>query len=250
MEECYKKLLEGEAGATDAPARDPVRQDLLNLCLDCLNIVINPDLAAKFGYQEEVACRCHDICVQEVRYICVKKITHKIPLPGKDGVAPGCRGGRVITGGFPATCLGVRVTCAQECLKPTCLGVDKEIGLEIALELQTTPPIILVINTTVTFQCDEFFRFPDGVSVKGPDLRDALRFIDGSCMVIEILRCEVLNETEPRVEVDLKVINKLWKFENLLVQAVRPYRDHNITVKEEFNNLHKIGPCPGGPCSP
>jgi hypothetical protein len=46
-----------------------------------------------------------------------------------------------------------------------------------------------------------------------------------------------------------RVIDKLWKHENLLVSAIRPYPGvgelENITVSQTFNSGHTIGACLG-----
>ncbi|MEA4822865.1 MAG: hypothetical protein VB111_04320, partial [Clostridiaceae bacterium] len=51
------------------------------------------------------------------------------------------------------------------------------------------------------------------------------------------------------LQIVYKVIDKLWKHENLLVSAIRPYPGvgelENITVSQEFNSGHAIGACLG-----
>ncbi|MDD2495828.1 MAG: hypothetical protein PHE29_11625, partial [Tissierellia bacterium] len=78
--------------------------------------------------------------------------------------------------------------------------------------------------------------------------------IDGSCKVI-ILE-DVYTDTDGNdcfVIIEYKVIDKLWKHENLLVSAIKPYalpgENFNFTIKQEFAQGHKLGACPGGSCS-
>ncbi|MBU4532651.1 MAG: hypothetical protein U1D96_07365 [Eubacteriales bacterium] len=232
-----------EAKKAKVRQEEPLCTDENNLCVDCCGIFMDPALREAFGYQEELAdCQCHDICVPDVRLICAEEITHVFSLPGVNGPAFGCRGGRVITEAFPATCESVTVRCAEEELNEDCDAVLNTIGLEIVLLLTVNGcETYLVINTDVEFECTTFFTFPDGLEVSGEDLTEALKFIDGSCKTIIIESCQVLNDANPRVEVELKVIDKLWKHENLLVSAVKPYPE-NITVSQLFER-NLIGPC-------
>lgn len=239
--------------------QEPVCTDPTGNCAECCAIFTNPDLRQRFGYQVDTAvCECHDICVQDVKLICVEELTREIRIPGIDAVV-GCRGGRNITG--TPELESCRVFCAQEQLVQTdayaCLRVENEIGIEVILKITVnTQEVFLVIRDIVTLECDfnEFYTFPGGVGFPDtPEGREAFReiikFIDGSCKTIIIEDCRIVTvANNPCVIVDLKVIDKLWKHENLLVSAIRPYPAENVTVKEEFNTLHKIGPCPGPPC--
>ncbi|MBE0465632.1 MAG: hypothetical protein IBX71_00150 [Candidatus Desulforudis sp.] len=236
-------------------ADDKLRQvcnDPNENCAECCAIFTDEELREAFGYQEEVAtCQCHDICVPDVKLICVEELTHETPIPGIDSVV-GCRGGRNITGLL--TLESCRVFCAQETLVQTgdmaCLQVDNEVGIEVILSVEVNgETVFLVIRDTIEFECEftEFHEFPSGDSFQDtPEDRaafmDIIKFIDGSCKTIIIESCEVENTENPRVVVELKVIDKLWKHENLLVSAIRPYPD-NITVKQVFNALHEIQPC-------
>lgn len=241
--------------ARDVSALDwpPTCTDPTDSCSLCCAVFTDPDLRAAFGYQEDTAvCECHDICVEDVRLICVHEETVSLQLPGVDALAANCRGRRIVTNAAAFTCLDVTVTCAEENLLPDCSGVENEVGLQVVLEsTTTTPPMIFLINTTVTFECTQFFTFPDGQlrnSGSTPSIQEELTLIDGSCKTIIIKSCEVIPDpTCPRVEVGLKVIDKLWKFENLLVSAIRPYPE-NITVSTVFGGNQLICPCPPSPC--
>jgi hypothetical protein len=205
-------------------------------------VFVDPVLRERFGYQEEQAtCGCHDICVPDVKLLCVKEITHVVPIPGVNGQASGCRGGRIITS-VPFTIESVVVRCAHERLHSSCEAVENEIGLEIVMSCVNNGVVTyMVVNTNVEFTCTEFYSFPDGLLVQGAELREAVRLIDGSCATIIIEGYRILNTDNPRVEIDLKVIDKLWKYENLLVSAIRPYPD-NITVHQLFAS-NFIGSC-------
>lgn len=217
-------------------------QDVTGNCAECCEVFLDPVLRERFGYQElEATCRCHDICVPDIRLICVREITHVVPIPGSNGVAAGCRGGRIITS-VPFAIESVTIRCAQETLAAACDEVENQIGLEIVLSSVVGGVVTyLVINTMVTFTCTEFYSFPDGLAVSGAELREAVKLIDGSCKTIIIEDSRILNTGNPRVEIDLKVIDKLWKYENLLVSALRPYPD-NITV-HQLLAANFIGPC-------
>jgi len=99
---------------------------------------------------------------------------------------------------------------------------------------------MLVVERNIPIECTEFFAFPDGGAVSGNALRQALRTIDGSCIVAQ-LQCQILDSGNPRVRVFGNIVEKLWKHENLWVEAIRPYS--GITVDQEFGEPQRIGPC-------
>jgi hypothetical protein len=191
----------------------------------------------------------HDICVQNVRFFCKKDIDLEVPIPATAGtlISGSCRGEV-----FPITPVldcKVKVICAEERLRADCMAVEITIGFQITL----SPPDpllcpVMVINHFASFTCTRFFPFPSGLPISGNALREALKIIDGSCMVIDELECEVLDGQCSRVRITGKLIDKLWKHDNLWVLAIRPFG--GITVKQEFPAPHKIGectPCPGSP---
>ena len=218
-------------------------------CEECCAIVETH--CELFGYQQDVSCECHDICVQDVRLICTKLRTITIPIGGLD-TAIGCRGGVAITG-LPSL-ESCRVFCADETLETSgplaCLQVHNQVGIEVVLRVSALPQDIIIVHRAIDrFDCNftDFFRFPSGIGFTNDDagrlaFREIIKFIDGSCKTIIVEDCSILNTDCPRVEIELKVIDKLWKHENLLVSAIKPYPE-NITIKEEFNDLHRIGPC-------
>ena len=219
-------------------------------CEECCQVV--ESLCEQFGYQEDVSCECHDICVQDVKLICVKHRTITIFIPGLDG-SVGCRGEFQITG-VPEL-HSYRIFCAEESLRTEgperCLVVDNKVGVEITLKIQAEPQDIILVHKAIdTFSCHfyEFYTFPEGAGFSNDKygakaFKEEIRFIDGSCKTVIFEEPPRIENTDcPRVVIELKVIDKLWKHENLLVSAIKPY-PQNITVKEEFNNLHQIGPC-------
>lgn len=228
---------------------EPICTDLTGNCSDCCAIFTDPALREAFGYQElEAECLCHDICVEDVRLICVEERTLVIPIPGVDGANTTCRGGRVIGAQLPFTLDSVTVTCAEETLAPTCDAVNNEVGLQVVLSFVVAGvQTFLVLNRSFDFACTQFFTFPEGELRQGAALREELQLIDGSCKVIIIEDTRIVSDTLcPRVEVDLKIIDKLWKHENLLVSAIKPYPE-NVTVSETFAR-NFIGPCVAPPC--
>ncbi|MGI6097248.1 MAG: hypothetical protein ACOYBM_03945 [Dethiobacteria bacterium] len=224
-------------------------------CEECCEVVENR--CEKFGYQQDVWCECHDICVQDVKLICVRERTIVIPIAGANGVV-GCRGEVEITG--TPQLAGCRVFCAQESLQTAdsafrCLAINNKVGVEVTLRVPRAPlPDLLLVHRYIDeFQCPftDFYTFPEGIGFddnqSGRDaFREIIKSIDGSCKTVIIEDCRVENTTCPQVVVELKVIEKLWKHENLLVSAIKPYPE-NITVSEVFNDLHHIGSCPP-PC--
>ncbi|MDD2211970.1 MAG: hypothetical protein PHS83_01860 [Clostridia bacterium] len=231
-------------------------------CSECCTIFSDATKRARFGYQlESVACECHDICVQDVKDICVKRRTFSTTIPCRPDGSTGCRGG-FLPDGAP-TIRSWRVLCAEECLSPTsdCDRIRNEIEFEIVLNYGENH--FGVITPKDSFDClfHEFARFPSGILYPNNTTgfgqwRNELAFIDGSCKVIIIENVFIRTEGNNCVLViEYKVIDKLWKHENLLVSALRPYWQddegtglRNITIKKEFEQGHQIGPCANGPC--
>ncbi|HBN83053.1 MAG TPA: hypothetical protein DDZ89_04355 [Clostridiales bacterium] len=223
-------------------------------CGECCAIFTDPARRAAFGYQaESVTCECHDICVEDVRDICVRQrtATHCVPC-NPDGRA-GCRGG-FLPDGAPGI-QSWRVLCAEERLSPS-TGCDRIINeLEFEVVLRYGTGTLAVVTPRDTFNCFwyEFARFPSGVHFQNNlaglnQFRSELAAIDGSCKVIIIENVRVVTIGNDCVlEIDYKVIDKLWKHENLLVSALKPYPGvgevGNITVSQEFEQGHRIVPC-------
>lgn len=218
-------------------------------CTECCNLFTDPALRAAFGYQIETAvCQCHDLCVEDVRDVCVHTRTLRFCVPcNPDGMA-GCRGG-VLPDGAPAI-QNVRVLCASERLSPAtgCDRVINDIEFEVVLRFGVNTFAVVTPKDTVTCFFNEFARFPSGVfftnnAAGRAAFRNELALIDGSCkvIIIENVRIETSGNNCVLV-IDYKVIDKLWKHEDILVSAIAPYGT-NITVKEEFEQGHQISPC-------
>jgi hypothetical protein len=216
----------------------PTCTDPNGLCGNCCTIFTDPTRRGRFGITRTQAfCDCRDICIQEVRAICAQNIDFTVPIPTGAGAAD-CRGEFPPTPPPFANCR-VQVTCAEETLRADCTGVDITVGFQIAVDaVGVTPPRTFIINHFRPFTCFNFFAFPDGNPVNVPEL---LRIIDGSQLVIQDLRCEILDAANPRIRVRGVLVDKLWKEENLWIQAIRPYS--GITVKQEFDEPHRIGRC-------
>ncbi len=224
-------------------------------CGECCSIFTDTAKRAAFGYQLETAvCECHDICVEDVRDICVrrKSLTTCIPC-NPDGTA-GCRGGFLPDG--PPTIQSFRVLCAEERLSPQtgCDRIVNDIEFEVVLRYGSTL-VVVTPKDTLTCMWYEFAQFPSGVFFPNTaaglnQFRNELALIDGSCKVIIIDSVRVSTSgNDCLLVIDYKVVDKLWKHENLLVSAIKPYYSGNITVKQEFGQGHNIGPCSGsGSC--
>lgn len=209
--------------------------------MDNLDLLQNADYAKKLENFKNCEL-LHDICVQDVKYYCCQYIDLEIPIPAESGgLANGCRGKLIPVD--PDVDCDVRVTCADEHLKPTCDGVDIQVGFQVTLippDPQQCP--VMVINHIEHFECTVFYKFPTCEPVCGEQLREALKMIDGSCIVTENLNCEILFDTNcARVRITGCLIDKLWKKENLWLLAWAPFS--GTTVKQEFGDGHQIGPC-------
>lgn len=223
-------------------------------CEECCN-VLTPTNRGRWGITRPVAdinCECHMICVQDVLLICARdNQTVDIPVCVCDGT-PSCRG--TVVGPFVPISCEAFVTCASEELQDDCDGVDIRIGFQAIVRCDTT---FVVCQTEVTRKCNffDFFTFPDGAGFPNTaaglrEFQEIIRKIDGSCLDIEIKSCQIIDTVNPRVRITFKFVDKLWKHENLLVSAIRPYggrfaRDRDIVVKREFGPPQRIPECNG-----
>ncbi len=232
-------------------------------CGECCSLFTNNGLRTAFGYQiESAACVCHDICVEDVRDICVESRTLRQCIPCNPNGTAGCRGG-FLPDGAP-TVQSWRVLCAEERLSPAtgCDRIINELEFEVVLRYGSSNTLA-VVTPRDTFECFwyEFARFPTGVfypnSTAGLNqFRNELSVIDGSCKVIIIDTVRVVTAGNDCIlEILYRVVDKLWKHENLLVSALKPYATtgeaENVTVSQAFAQGHGItacansGPCPG-----
>jgi len=233
----------------------------------CLDIFDDPDCLANLGItcapnNAPPVCTCHDICVEEVRLIGTAsgncEFTQCFNFPP---IGP-CRLGAGVTLPSIDTTMPCRVfiVCAQEVLNsPACDSISAQIRILLLCHTMTnnTPgTILLPLDLMVNF--NEFFRFPECTGpVTGDELQNALTEIDGSCLVIQLKAQAVPFGTTTQLVISGKIIDKLWKNENLWVTGIRPY-DLNaaqrnegfvsFTVHDVFNNSHKIRDCGPIPC--
>ena len=224
-------------------------------CKECFSIYTDPRKRNAFGYgAATAACACHDICVEDVRDIGVKDRTLFYCVPCSTDGRAGCRGG-FLPDGVP-TVQSWRVMCADESLSPStgCDRINNEIEFEVVLRYGSTL-VVVTPRDTFSVMWHEFAKFPSGVFYPNNNagqnqFRNELALIDGSCKVVIIESVSVATEGNDCVlQIVYKVVDKLWKHENLLISAIRPYpgvgESENITVTQEFNSGHVIGACLG-----
>lgn len=245
-----------EKEISQAPTCAPTCATGLNPnCGECCAIFTDPAKRAAFGYEAEAAaCVCHDICVEDVRDIGVKDVTLFYCVPCNTDGRGGCRGG-FLPDGVP-TIQSWRVLCADETLSPAtgCDRINNEVEFEVVLRYGSTL-VVVTPRDNFSIMWHEFAKFPSGAFYPNNtaglnQFRNELALIDGSCKVIFIESVSVAPEGNDCVlQIVYKVIDKLWKHENLLVSAIKPYpgvgESENITVCQEFNAGHSIGPCLG-----
>ncbi len=218
-------------------------------CGECCAIFTDPTRRAAFGYELETAtCQCHDICVEDVRDICVSVRTLRQCVPCTPNGRAGCRGG-FLPDGAPEI-QSWRVLCAQERLSPEtqCDRIINDVEFEVVLRYASGT--LAVVTPRDSFAClwHEFARFPSGTFFTNNnaglnEFRNELALIDGSCKVINIEDVRVITDGNDCVlEIVYRVVDKLWKHENLLVSAIAPYGE-NLTVKQMFEQGQQIGPC-------
>ncbi|MBC8014603.1 MAG: hypothetical protein H7X79_02540 [Sporomusaceae bacterium] len=227
-------------------------------CTECLPPIFT--CAANFGLTcppiTVPTCECHDICVEEVRLIALAggtcEFTQCFSYPP---IGP-CRLGAGITLPIIDTAVQPRVfvICAQEVLdSTTCQVINVQIQLLILAATISSGNVLIPLTINVAF--DTFFRFPDCSTVlTGAALQNALTEIDGSCLVIQLRAVAAAVGAAGTVQITLegKIIDKLWKHENLWVTGIRPYDLNDaqraagfvsFTIPDVFNNSHTIGPC-------
>jgi len=234
-------------------------------CLECA--IPNTICAANFGLTcppiSVAACSCHDICVEEVRLIGLAGGTCEFTQCFNYPPIGPCRLGAGITLPIIDTAIQPKVfiVCAQEVLDPTtCQIINVQIQLLILAGTINNGNVRIPLSINVAF--DTFFRFPDCTTVvTGNELQNALTEIDGSCIVLQLRATVVPIGTAGTVQITLsgKIIDKLWKHDNLWVTGIRPYDLNDaqrnegfvsFTIPDIFNNTHTIGGCGPSICPP
>ncbi|BBB91943.1 MAG TPA: hypothetical protein PKA28_06300 [Methylomusa anaerophila] len=238
-----------------------------NLCTDCCAIHSDPNCRANFGLDLAPVnitpnCECHDISVEEVRLICAQNISCTFNFPGTGNCRLGPRTACCCPPTFPPSGVAeVFITAASEELAPDCQGVNVAVDLLVVHPNISCPQIIMPVGITRT--CNTFFRFPpigtgcnDPVNVVGPnELPNELKEIDGSSLLIQVA-AEFFNDPVNGRHLDItgKIVDKLWKHENLWVTGLRPYEITDvqrnagfvsITVSNDFTG-HQIPAAPQG----
>lgn len=213
------------------------------VCNDCCNLFST--LGANLGVLNTPVnptpnCVCHDVCVEDVTLICATPITRTLDYPPVGR----CRlGGVSLPALSPSTPCNVFVSCADEALGPTCSSVIVTLGLLIVCGN-------VVVPTCFSVTCNTFIDFPTGTAVSGTTLRDRIKEIDGSCLTIQVNA--VTNADGSQIIISGKIIDKLWKHENLWIQGIRPYDLSDverangfisITVKQDFGGGQGIPGC-------
>ena len=236
-------------------------------CSECKGLFFNEEKKEAFGYSIMASkCECHDICVQDVRDIAVGDRTlcqcipssQCVPCPCPCNASIGgvsCRGG-FMPDGEPEV-YSIRVMCADESLCPGCDRINIEIGFEVVLRYGSTY-VVVTPKDTFCMMWHDFAKFPSGKcypdnSIGEKMFQKELSFIDGSSMVI-MIKCADVKKlgSEFVLKIEYTIVDKLWKNEDLLVSAIKPYPGNpiygSITVTKEFEEDHKIGTCVDGSC--
>ncbi|MGS0764777.1 hypothetical protein [Syntrophomonas curvata] len=161
----------------------------------------------------------HDICVQDVRLIYQNKMDFCLELPDPRELA------------FSPEESYVVVKCTEEKLRD-CSYIHMKIKYDVVVV--GTVPGRPERKCYLVWQCQEetdittFYTFKGWRQVTGDDLCGYLRLIDGSSVVID-LDCEL---KDGYVHIHGNIVDKLWKEENLVVLAAKPFG--GVTVKHEF----------------
>ncbi|MDO5559871.1 MAG: hypothetical protein Q4F95_09780, partial [Oscillospiraceae bacterium] len=230
-------------------------------CDECNLSAVNRQ---RFGYSSPLVCACHDIVVDDVRAVAVTTKTIYDCVPCRADITnTGCRGG-FLPDGLPSV-VNARVSCASEFITPNdqCNSIKNKVEFEVVLSYQSQshgcPPTLVVIKPRDEFVIpyNDFYRFPSGNRyLTQRAFREDLKVIDGSSKVIFINSVDVIPAAGSNCQLRIvyRVIDKLWKKENLLVSAIKPYtpaanQEENITLTETFNADHSVGQCTASPCS-
>jgi hypothetical protein len=183
--------------------------------------------------------------VQEVTMIAAAEVCQTIPYPP---LGP-CRLGLSLPLLAPNQQCSLFVTCADEALGSDCVSVVNTIGLLIVCTSETGA--VVVVPSTLTVTSGTFYDFPSCARLFFSEVRRRLQEIDGSCKIIQLKAA--INADGSAILVGGKVVDKLWKHENLWFEGLRPYglnqADRNegfisITVNSTFNDRnHALGFC-------
>ncbi|MEG1801044.1 MAG: hypothetical protein RR273_03620 [Oscillospiraceae bacterium] len=201
---------------------------------------------SKFGITEgSLRTECLDLCTENVRCIASRQIRDNIPLPSISGFLNSCTGLVDTASGIDTKFASLRVTHAKEEL----VGCDtNNPGVRVIVKGQVIvrtipcdprcPPSYMAIPMELVNEVIfDFYSTKDGCRIE--NLKNELPFIDGSCMVVN-LSCKISREVSPTCSryvaiVKGSVVDKLWKYENIWVEGIRPYPAPSLTVCEKFD---------------
>ncbi|SDF14603.1 hypothetical protein [Sporolituus thermophilus] len=184
-------------------------------------------------------CCCHDICVEEVTHICTHVVNVDIPYPPVGRCRINLPQGVTFPTLTPNEVCQVVITCAEEELDASCQAINVQVGIMIICQ---SGQCAVALPTCIRFTCDFSNTFDFATCTGVPNaaaMREIISKTDGSC-IKAVLRAQV-NATGDRIELRGKIIDKLWRHENLWVMAVQPYPEienfAQFTVKSEFTTF-------------
>jgi len=256
------QLVEEGGQVFQAPASNIVfLSSWVDSCSECHFIIEDPEQRLCFGLDTPCGpnnpipdCVCHDICVREVRFIGIPQV----PVQGCITIPPipPCRSKDITLPTLAAnTHPKVFVICVDEIITNDCTQISVRVDLLI-LANTTTPGLTTPFLTTITveFPFNSFFPFPDCTA--GPlnqaQFLDEIADIDGSCTVVQLNA--TVDPTGSYITINGKVIEKLWKHENLWVMGLRPYDLSPEDIVNGFVSftvsqpLQSMNSCNGFPC--
>ncbi len=189
----------------------------------------------------------HDVCTKDVRDFSMTSRTIYETVPCNPDGNSGCRGGS-LPGGVP-TIDSIRILCADERLSPStgCDRIINTVEFEVVLRYGVNTFVVITPKESFDVSWREFERFPSFQHFLSVDeFKQELENIDGSCKAIKINSATVVqNGNDCVLRIDYTVFDKLWKFEDLIILAVKPISE-NTTVCDVFNQGHQINPCSNG----
>jgi len=174
----------------------------------------------------------HNICARDVLLLYTKHIDFRLRLPLQDEFPDNIS--------FQPEQSYVVVKCTKEKLKG-CSAVHMQVKYDVVVE-GVASNRYQDRNCYLVWELEEneiiktFYSFKDWEPVSGDELSEYLRKIDGSSITVD-LHCDI---EDGYVHVCGIIADKLWKEENLVVLAAKPYK--GITSSQEFNET-KIPTC-------
>lgn len=191
------------------------------------------ELATTFGIEESsVGSLIHDICVPRVTH--EKWLDKQVSIPLSSLCArPACRG--VVAEDDVASC-STNLCCVSVTPNAYCTAVIVEVKYDVVLE--TTNGDHVILSKSTSFKVDTVKE-----SLYGPPVPvgDLFNIIDGACVTIKELGCMIVGTPgEREVVIDIDVLLKLWKHDNIYIFGYVRHPD-DITVTDPFN---EILPCP------